>query len=185
MARVHTSRFVARLGKTLNCGRCGRAIQKGETYKWFAPGFRSSKHIRCSDCPVRGSELDSSLYSTVLAAIEDAEDNVNGLEVGDTDGLESAVRDVASACEEVADQYADAAESMGGAGEQMSEWADTLRDHASNLESWSPSDTDVPTCDEHDEPDTADCTKCTEAVGFWWDSLVEEAIEALGEVGRD
>lgn len=181
MARVHTSRFVARKGATLNCGRCGRAIQKGETYKWFAPGFRSGKRIRCSVCPVRGSELDSSLYSTVLAAIEDAEDNINGLEVGDTDGLESAVRDVASACEEVADQYSDAAESMGGAGEQMREWADTLRDHASNLEGWSPSDDTPPACDDHDEA-TERCDACQESVQFWWDALMQEA---LNEVSRD
>ena len=182
MARVHLSTFAARKGATLRCDRCKGDIVKGQKYRWFAPGFRSAKRIRCmrAECSPRPSELDSSYMSGVLAAIEEVEDTLASIAPDPESGWDSQMSDlneqrdvVTAAIEEVASQYRDAAESMGGAGYQMEEWADNLEQ--SEVMSWdADSETEPGPCDDHDEPDP-ECDQCIDA----FDSAVRDAVESL------
>lgn len=183
MARVHYSRFVGRAGKSrlptkaldapggwssdgprvvLVCRR-GDYIEKGQRYLWFAPGFRAAKQIGCMSHPPKPSEMDSSLYSEVLSAQEDAGTALDAISWYDESAddirteVEDAIQPVKDAIDSVAEQYESAAEAMGGesgAGSQMAEWAQALRD--SEIVDWDPKDGDDPDdgdesarCDEH------------------------------------
>lgn len=52
------------------CPKCGTAINPGDPYLWWE--FRyGGKHVRCTNCPPRASELTQSAF---LAMIYDAQD---------------------------------------------------------------------------------------------------------------
>lgn len=210
MARVHTSRFVGRAGKTrlpvkavggpddpangdgprlvLVCGR-GDFIEKGESYMWFAPGFRSSKRIRCMRHHPRPSELDGSIYSEVLAAQEDFGDagrDTTGNPDDIRSAVDSAIEGVKDAIESVAEQYDTAAESMGGgygAGAQFEEWASNLRD--ADIVDWTAGDyDDPPTHDGHDEH-VDGCEECAALIESWASDLWDEADTKVNDVSKE
>jgi hypothetical protein len=168
MARVETRRFVAkptpegkrtRLPLTttedgqpaLRCGR-GDLILKGETYYFFAVGFRGSRQYRCTKHYPKPSELDGSLFSEVLAAQESASDDLAAItwNPGDTaddirQQVDDAIQQVKDAVESVADQYSEASEAMGGdygAGAQTAEWSQNLQD--AEVMNWEARDFDDP-----------------------------------------
>lgn len=214
MARVHRGTFAARKpregarrtmpttevnGETvLRCGR-GDFIRKGETYLFFAVGFRGSRQYRCTKHYPRPSELDGSLMSSVLAAQEDASDALGKLAtdaepdelISDVDSIVESVRDAVT---EVVDQYRDSAEAMGGsygAGAQMEEWADNLE--AAGVMDWrADSYEDAPEgCDDgaedgsgHDEF-TEGCEKCLEAREEWARGLIEEAGSQIDDISKE
>ena len=206
-ARVQTSTFAARLGATIQCGHCQRAIEKGEKYRWFKVGFRSRyKHIRCfrSDCTPRMSELESSLLSGAYSAIEGAEDTLRALDSSDpeddTSNIDAAVNEAADGVREVADQYREAADAMGSAGEALEEKAQEIEDAVFELESFSvtgESEPDYDQCDDSDHDESTDddgkaiepvergdsgCSKCMEIKQDWWTSAVQEGFDALSNV---
>lgn len=192
MARVHLSTFAARKGATLRCDRCKSDIVKGQKYRWFAPGFRSAKRIRCmrSECSPRPSELDSSYMSGVLAAIEEVEDTLASIAPDPESGWDQQMSDlneqrdiVTSAIEEVAGQYRDAAESMGGAGYQMEEWADNLEQ--SEVMDWdADSEAEPGSCDDHDEMDV-ECMACVEVYESAFRDAVESLSSAIASVSKE
>lgn len=209
MARVHRGTFAARQpragarrtmptavvdGETvLRCGK-GDFIRKGESYLFFAVGFRGARQYRCTKHYPKPSELDGSLFSGVLSAQEDASNALAELDtasdpdelVTEIDSIVEAVRD---AVEDVAQQYEDAAESMGGsygAGAQMSEWADNLRE--AGVHNWRASDyDDAPEgCDEGEHTEfTEGCEHCTEARESWARGLIEEAGSQIDDVSKE
>jgi hypothetical protein len=210
VARVRTSRFAARQGATLSCQKCGNPIQKGETYRWYKIGFRSRyKYIRCSrsTCTPRMSELESSKMVGVWSAVESAEDALDALAAGDPEddasSIASAVNEIESDAESVADEYDEAADASPTGmvfGEDLHERADGIRSAAQDLGSWSPTtdEPDYDSCDDemHDEDakgpdgedqevvdrgDTATCGQCAEIKQAWWDEAIEEARTAIGD----
>lgn len=165
-ARVKTSKFAARQGKTLTCQSCRREIEKGEVYRWWFKGFRSRfKHVRCMTCPApRASELESSNRADAYAAVEAAEDALTAFREGDPEedasGVESAVNEAGSGIREVVDQYREADESFGGGGmTQSGEIADELEEAADTLESWTAQDSEPDTedkwCSDHEDEASA------------------------------
>ncbi len=201
VARVYVSpSFAARKGKTIKCESCGRAIEKGQPYRWFKVGFRSNwKHIRCmrSECTPRRSTLESSKMSGIYAAIETAEDSIgavdwNGSAEDVVSSLKDALETAGSEFEDVASEYSEAAYSMGGAGESMQNVADSIENAASDLQSWDPNDEepDFEQCEsdahnDEDKPvekgDTDLCEECRTIADEWVQSVKDEATEALND----
>jgi hypothetical protein len=152
-----------------NCGRCGKAIEVGDSYRWwkFRYGGRS---IRCLDvgCAPRASELTQSKMSTVYAAQESLADFLAKWDGTDLDEVQQEVECCADEVEEVADEYQEAADNQREhfpdsetadeneeRAEQLREWADEIRDAAQNLEPLAgdddedePNDDDAPDADE-------------------------------------
>lgn len=204
MARVRTSRFAARQGATLACEKCRNQIGKGESYRWFKVGFRSRyKHIRCNrpECTPRQSEMTASKMAGVYAAIEDAESALSGLAPGEVSDIESILQTAGEGIEEVADEYREAGEASPTGlvfGEDLNERADEISDAANELQSWSPSEDepDYDSCDEdHHDEDPEDpeqeiidrgagngCDACDDIQVTWWDQVLDEARDALGNV---
>lgn len=205
-ARVYTSKFAARQGKTLNCGKCGENIQKGDSYRWYKVGFRSRyKHIRCYrvGCTPRPSELESSLTSGAYAAIEMAEDTLMALDGqapdDDATAINEAVQGAAEGFQEVADQYREASDAMGGdygAGASLAEKAQEIEDAGSELESWEAPDFEPDfdqcgdECHEEDDEDKeivdrGDVEKCDSCEGIkqdWWTEQISAANDAFSSV---
>lgn len=144
MARVKTIKKARKSpGK---CATCGRVIEAGESYYSWA--FRyGGKHCGCSSHFPKPSQLTQSKMGTALAALEDAQDNLDGwgdrpdeklplsLEnMPSEEDLKPILDDAASQLNDVASEYREAAEAMGGAGAENEERADTLETAASELE---------------------------------------------------
>lgn len=96
MARVTR---VQRAAKPHTCGK-GHPIEKGEPYLWAKPGFRGRKMYRCLKHPFRESDLATGLNQAPLAAREEFDDALDGLEAHDYDGLSEAVETFRSALED-------------------------------------------------------------------------------------
>lgn len=144
MPRVNTQTKSNR-GRTLHCGRCGATILPTETY--FSWSFRyGGTRTNCHRHPPRSSELTQSKMAEVYAAIESAEDQLDGCTT--IEDIKDQVTDVASTVQEVAGEYRDAAEAFGGQGENA-ERADELDSWADELESFDP---DEPPDPDDDEP---------------------------------
>jgi hypothetical protein len=178
------------------CEKDGTPLPKGSAYRWWTVGFRSRyKHVRCmkSTCTPRRSELESSLVSSVMAAQEDAEANLQalyGLDAGGGDDVAQSARDaledVAASIDEVVRQYRDQDEQFGGGGNTDSaQRADDLDADAQTLRDWQPDDEDPPAygCDKHpDSPAWGDCEECTELWDMWRDDLVASAEQTLADM---
>jgi hypothetical protein len=120
--------------KEYTCEKCQATIPKGHEYIGYTVGFRSKYvHRRHTDCAPRPSERESSMLADAYAAVEGAEDSMDGL--GSPDEFADVMADCASGIREVAEEYRAAAESMGSAGEENNERADTLDAVADELES--------------------------------------------------
>lgn len=195
IARIYTSRFAARKGATLKCGKCGRSIEKGETYRWYKIGFRSRyKYIRCDSmaCTPRYSELESrDNMVTVWSAIESANDTLDGLDAADpeenTNSIDEAVQTAGQEINEAAGAYREAAEAMGGAGYEMEEKADTLEEAGGELEGYESEETDPPDNHEDDEHEGEqdDCGQCADDRQEWWSEQIQNARDAIDSAQVD
>lgn len=162
-----------------NCGRCGVEIGKGDAYIHASPGFRGPKLIRCTkhECRFRQSDLCTSKLAAIYAAQESAEDNLAELSADDaTKGtFEEILEEVAAAAEEVGAEYQEASDAWadGQGHEEWQEWAsecesyaNTLRQIGSNLE---------------EAPDEDDESEEGNALVLWFDEVLEQVEEAIGE----
>lgn len=157
-ARVET----AKARKEYTCEKCGKAINKGDTYKWFKVGFRSNyRHTRCDAyvCSPKRSELTTSKLADVYGAMEEAESEIEGAET--VEDVEAAVQQVAETCRTVADEYREAAVNPNTGVEfnpDNIERADELDGIADELESWSCDADDREECPVHGDQwtDTVD-----------------------------
>jgi phage FluMu protein Com len=190
VARVQTSKFAARKGATLRCGKCGKQIAKGEGYLWFKVGFRSRyKQVRCQTvgCYPTASERESSKMAGVYAAQESAAASIAEAALGDdpasfVDDLRSTLESAADDWRSVAEEYRDAAEAMGsyGAGANMDETANSIEYAADELGNWSPDEDEPTPCDEHDEY-TPGCEGCEELAVGWADDVRDSASTHLDD----
>lgn len=192
MARVYT-RTAKKEG--LVCGRDKQPIAKGETYTYAMPGFRSSwksRKIRCAKHPFRRSELTNSLRADAYAALEAAEDDLNGLDprqVESTSELEDILQTAADSIQEVADAYSEAAENFGGGGpngEAKDEMEGAVGELDANFD-----DFDGEGCEEHNTPERADagtptfdegCNDCLDIRAEWAQGQIEAALDTLSGV---
>lgn len=181
------------------CGKCGDPILPGTSYLWYAVGFRARPTFRCrkSTCAPKGSELESSAVADILAAIEEAEDQVDELSEVTAQEFESAaseiLQSVQDAIEEVASTYEEADQSMGGnQATEAYERAETLRGNdlgsfslnASDPEGcgdeWKSEDDDAD-ADDHEEPQDG-CDFCQTKLDDWLEEARQEVRDALDEV---
>lgn len=201
LARVN---YVEKSRKDNVCGNCRTALPKGSAYRWFTVGFRSNyKRVRCmsSACSPKQSELESSLLSEVYAAMESAEETINGTEPGDYDGIRDAFNEVNEAIQSVASQYREQDEAFGGYGSTPgAERADTLE--SAEVDDILTDDDFDEWCDDHsdegnwemiqsEDPNAAGvgldeareaCEVCTERRSEWWANVQMEAVEAVNNV---
>lgn len=174
------------------CGRGGHEIPVGDGYFSAAPGYRGRTVYRCKDHPFRPSELTTSLRSGPLAALEALEDVIPTLEVGDYDGLVSALEEFASEVESYADERQQALDAWENGNSQLEDLvytADQARDEAQQIAY------DVEPFDE-EEPDRADydddedgAAEYAAAVEEWknardehWEETTSAAIDAAGNI---
>jgi len=118
------------------CGACGKVIEIGQPYKW-AKGRYTAKKIRCEKCLFKPSDLTSSKMGTIYDAQEDAQKNIDGWdgEDGSVDDLRSALEELASVVNEVAEEYRDSASSVNDV-VQNNPMAEEWEEKADSLESW-------------------------------------------------
>lgn len=181
------------------CGNCRDEILPGTPYRWYTVGFRGSPQFRCmkSTCTPKPSQLESSQVADVMAAMEDAETEIDSLEGADAREVEANAQDilqrVQEAIDEVADAYEEADEAMGGnQATEAYQRAETLR--GNDLGSFSLSASDPEGCgddwksndDDADEPDHDEpedgCAECDSKVQDWLEECRDEVRSALEEV---
>lgn len=149
MARVHTTKANGQAQR--KCGRCGHEIQKGETYYWAKPGFRTrTPVVRCLTHPFRESELTTGVRSEALAAREEFEDAID--DVDSFDALDSVRAELESALDDYVSTRQEALDAWPNGNSQLEEFvlqAESARDEVAG---WQANYTDS---DEPDE-DTLD-----------------------------
>jgi hypothetical protein len=157
------------------CGR-GHEIPVGEGYYSAAPGFRGRTLYRCKDHPFRPSELTVGLRAEPLSALEALEDTVPTLEVGDYDGLRSAVEEFASAVRDYADQRQEALDAWENGNsmlEDLQYTAESAADEAEQIEA------DIEEFDG-EEPDRAEFDDDEDGQAEYDDALDEYNTEREG-----
>lgn len=161
------------------CGRCGKPLPAGSAYQYWYPGFRSTqKIVRCMDCTPRPSERESSLASSLLAAQESFEDNVDNLE--SVEDIEAAVQEVAEACQELATEYESALDGWENGNEQLQEKVDHYTDQSNEIDGWSWEGADQPDlCEDHEDED---CPACQEKREEWIEEVREAAREVVNSI---
>lgn len=192
-ARVYRT---AKVRKDWKCESCGAAIRKGIDGRIsFAVGFRGFEHTRCTrpECYPTRAELESSAVASVYAAI----DGVDLSSCESVEDFEAALEEIASACDEVADEYE--SNEMYEINEMLQERAETVRNAGDELRSWSwdgedepQSDAQCETCEGHgtlndDEENCPDCggtgyisdEDAAAAHEEWLGQLRESAQEAI------
>lgn len=158
MARVT---YVKAARKPTTCEKCGNAIAVGQPYKWCAPGFRSSKRVRCDTCPTwRPSELTGSqALSAIYGATETLEDFVSSWDGDDAESLRDALRECAEGIKEGAESYRESAQNIEdgfqhetSVSQELSEKADEVESFADEVESAAD---DIEDFDEDEATETA------------------------------
>jgi len=148
--------------KEWKCNSCGRKIAKGEEHRSWSVGFRGATQKRCMDCPApKTSELESSMVSTVYAAMEDADFDT----AGNKEDLDAMIEDIKAAIDEVAGEYESG--EMFENNYDLQERVDLLRAAEEELDNWADS--------LEDEPETED----DEAYEKWLDDAVTAARDAV------
>lgn len=178
MARVHK---VQKSAKEHTCGK-GHVIPKGEPYQWAKPGFRTRRPlIRCMRHPFRDSDLATGLNQEPLAAREELEDTLDGLEKGDYDSLREAVESFQSAL----DDYVAAREEGLEAWENGNSALEELRDNAQaarddfepDVDEFSDEEPEEFSEPEPQEEDFETEEDYEEAHGRWTDAQAEQEQE--------
>lgn len=133
MPRVYTKVKSTR-GAPRTCGKCGKRIEpKQRYYEWgFRYGGTYRRHVDCGYPKM--SELTQSKMSTVLASIEDAEEQLPSASTFDE--IAELAEAVAESAREVAEEYREAVRAMNmeGAGTENEERADQLDSYADELD---------------------------------------------------
>ena len=184
MARVHTTKANGQAQR--KCGRCGHEIQKGETYYWAKPGFRTRRPVvRCSKHPFRPSELTTGIRSEALAAKEEWDDALDG--IWNFEELESAHQDLLSALEDYVSTRQEALDAWPNGNSQLEGLLSQAEAARDEVASWScdysgldePDDDDLQVLHEEagDEPHSRD-----DLVEMWLEKKIEEAKSELDDI---
>lgn len=146
MPRVYTKTKSSR-GAERRCSRCGQPIKPGETYYEWAFRYGGTRR-NCFRHRPRQSELTQSAMGDIYSAVENAQDQMPNATTYDE--IKELVESVATAVQEVVDQYREADEAFGGHGAtESAQRADELEGWQQDLESWEPS----VTLDDDDDAD--------------------------------
>lgn len=178
MARVHTTKANGQAQR--KCGRCGHEVQKGETYYWAKPGFRTRRPVvRCAKHPFRQSELTTGVRSEALAAVEAFEDAIDG--VDSFDNLDSVRTDLESSLDDYVSTRQEALDAWPNGNSQLEEFvyqAEAARDEVAG---WQANYTDSDEPDEdwlRDEAEKAredgESVTRDELVELWLQERLEE-----------
>ena len=188
MPRVN---YVKAARKARICGRCGRAINPGEGYRYWSFRYGGDR-VRCmrAECTPRRSELTQSKMGEAFSALETAEEELAAAragEIGEQSDIQQIIEAAAEEVRRVADEYREADEQFGGGGmTDNSERADEAEEAADALEGFSPSadPADAEECSEADEEghDSDSCEACAEERQRVWEELIDEAESVLQEV---
>ena len=182
MARVHTTKANGRAQR--KCGRCGHEVQKGETYYWAKPGFRTRRPVvRCVKHPFRQSELTTGVRSEALAAVEAFEDAIDSVDSFDL--LDSVRTDLESALDDYVSTREEALEAWPNGNSQLEEYRDQAESARDEVAGWSAdySDTDEPDEDTLDEmAAVGDHFTREDLVEVWLQDKLEEAKSDLSDV---
>lgn len=143
LARVYT---IPKVRKEWKCGKCGDLIPKGGTRVAFAVGFRGRQQTRCtkvSCAPSRGER-----ESSAVAAVYEAQDNVDLSSIDNTDDFKAARDEVSEATREVASEYE--SNEMYDINVDLQDRAEQLNSAADTLDEWEP-ENEEPVEDDWDE----------------------------------
>lgn len=187
MARVHTTKANGQAQR--KCGRCGHEVQKGETYYWAKPGFRTrTPVVRCSSHPFRESELTTGVRSEALAAREEFEDAID--EVYSFDALDSVRTDLELALDDYVSIRQEALDAWPNGNSQLEEFvyqAEAARDEV--VTGWQANYTDS---DEPDEDTLDEMAAAAREDGdhftrdylmeLWLQEKLEEAKQELSDL---
>lgn len=178
LARVYETKGPVRKDG-LKCGRCGVEIKKGvDRRRTFAVGFRGWEQTRCMkpECYPSLSERESSAVSAVYAAIESVDyDSIESVE-----DAENVIEEIASACDEVADEYE--SNEMYEINYDLQERAETVRSAGDELRGWN-AEEDEP--EEDDERFGQKCEECDGSGTTEGDASNCDACEGKGYTGGD
>lgn len=186
MARVHTTKANGQAER--KCGRCGHVIEKGESYFWAKPGFRTRRPVvRCSKHPFRQSELTTGVRSEALAAVEAFEDAIDSVDSFDL--LDSVRTDLESALDDYVFTREEALGAWPNGNIQLEEYRDQAESARDEVAGWSAnySDTDEPDEDTLDEMaavarEDGDHFTREDLVEVWLQEKLEEAKSDLSDV---
>lgn len=122
-------------GKEYICTKCGKRVEPGTMYhEWsFRFGGTYRQHEGCGR--PKPSQLTRSKLSSVYAAVEGAEDDIQAAQ--EPDDIASVLDSVAEEVETVKSEYEEAVEAMGAAGEsgESQERVDALESFYDELQS--------------------------------------------------
>ena len=172
-ARIYHTKVVR---KDWTCGSCGAAIRKGIDGRIsFAVGFRGREQTRCLKPECRPSR--STLESSAVAAVYDAMDSVDFSSCDSAEDFENAIEEIASACDEVADEYE--SNEMYEINYDLQERAETVRSAGDELRGWTP-EGDEPEQDDFLDEDGEDDVEAWEAAREQWlDEVRTSAQDAV------
>lgn len=184
MARVHTTKANGQAQR--KCGRCGHEIQKGETYYWAKPGFRTRYPVvRCSKHPFRESELITGNRQEIVRAKEDALDAIDGADT--FEDLASAMSEFESAADDYLSMREEALDQWPNGNSQLEECRDQAQAIVDEVSGWSSDYSDT------DEPDDDDLDRLHEEMGdephsrgdlveLWLQEKLDEAKDEARDV---
>lgn len=188
MPRITTVKSARLVPVPRKCGRCGKAIEAGDTYHHWSIRLKGARggstYYRCAEHYPRPSETTTSPYkAAAYGASEEVEDTVGREGVTPeeiADALREAAETVRGECAEPLGESADSIEDGFGhetyQSSELRERADAFEEWASELESAADEiDVDAEQCEDACE----ECDACTE----YADALAEaisKAEEVLG-----
>jgi hypothetical protein len=118
------------------CTKCGKAINKGDAYRWIKPRY-GSKRCVCESCQFRASDLTSSdKLGRVYDAQEDAQSAVGDWDGQDVAELRQALEDAAEAIREVAQEYQESADNIMEHFPSGNQTSEECEERANELEGW-------------------------------------------------
>jgi len=137
------------------CQSCGKPIEVGQSYRWIKFRYAGTRK-RHSTCPsFRPSDMTNAKYGQVYAAMESAEDALDGLSEFDSlDEVQEILNDCAEQAREVGEEYEESASNMESAfpngapkideiresAEACEDFATTLEDALGSSEDWNEDD---------------------------------------------
>lgn len=134
------------------CGRCGKVIGKGDSYRWIK-GRYGPRKVRCSNCRFRPSEMTSSDKLSRLYSAKECVEEAIGNDFDSTDDIASELQDAANEAREVAEEYRESADNIESCFGSRTSQCDEIEEKADQCESWADAleGIDLPEYDESQE----------------------------------
>lgn len=181
-----------------SCDKCGKAINIGDSYRWFKHR-RGGRHVRCAACPMwRSSELtQSSQLATIYGAQESAYDEMASWDRETLDDAKSILTNCAENVREAGEEYRTSASSiedgfghstyvsdeLNEKGDSVDSWADEMDSALDGIEEWDEdaarSEVDAELEDGETLTEEEAATKLDEKREEWADSVTTAIDDVL------